>query len=166
MMRNKLVYRIALIAILSALSCVLRFSLVEFPNVKPITALFLALALWLGFWDSLAIMTITMIVTGLILGFSPIILGQIFGYAVIIIIFKSISKFNQNIIFLSVIAGGMAFIFGALISAVSGLLYGFGSGGYLAYWIAGLPFDAAHAFSTLIFYPIIVMILKRIKPRH
>ncbi|WP_054639495.1 hypothetical protein [Lactococcus fujiensis] len=162
-MRKKLVYRLALIAILAALSCVLRIAFVDFPNVKPITAMFFCLCLmdWtLGFncnhgtnyafdWNSA--------------GFSPIVFGQIFVYAIIIAFFKAIGKLTKNVFVLSISAGFLAFVFGALIDVLSGLMYGFGTGGYIAYWIAGLPFDTAHAISTLIFYPIVIMILGRIK---
>ncbi|PCR99804.1 DUF6580 family putative transport protein [Lactococcus fujiensis] len=162
-MRKKLVYRLALIAILAALSCVLRIAFVDFPNVKPITAMFFAFALWIGLWDSIAIMGLTMLLTGILLGFSPIVFGQIFVYAIIIAFFKAIGKLTKNVFVLSISAGFLAFVFGALIDVLSGLMYGFGTGGYIAYWIAGLPFDTAHAISTLIFYPIVIMILGRIK---
>ncbi len=162
-MRKKIVYRLALIAILAALSCVLRIAFVDFPNVKPITAMFFAFALWIGLWDSIAIMGLTMLLTGILLGFSPIVFGQIFVYAIIIAFFKAIGKLTKNVFVLSISAGFLAFVFGALIDVLSGLMYGFGTGGYIAYWIAGLPFDTAHAISTLIFYPIVIMILGRVK---
>ena len=165
-MRKKLVYRLALIAILAALSCVLRIAFVDFPNVKPITAMFFAFALWIGLWDSIAIMGLTMLLTGILLGFSPIVFGQIFVYAIIIAFFKAIGKLTKNVFVLSISAGFLAFVFGALIDVLSGLMYGFGTGGYIAYWIAGLPFDTAHAISTLIFYPIVIMILGRVKALH
>ncbi|MGM9886258.1 MAG: ECF transporter S component [Lactococcus sp.] len=162
-MKNKLVSRMTLIALLTALCCVLRVAFVEFPNVKPITALFFAFSIYIGFYDSLAIMSLTMLLTGMLLGFSPIIIGQILVYVVLILIFKGFSKVNASPIFLSIISAILALVFGFLISLFSGLLYGFGSGGFIAYWLAGLPFDAAHALSTLIFYPIVIIILQRTK---
>lgn len=162
-MKNKLIHRITLIAILSALSSVLRIWLVAFPNIKPVTAMFFVFAIFLGLSDSLWIMTITMLATGILLGFSPIVFGQIFVYALLIVIFKLLSKMVQNSWILSILSALFAMIFGFLISLVSGLLYGFGTGGFIGYWLAGLPFDFAHAISTFIFFPVTFYIFKRIK---
>ncbi len=165
-MRKNIIYRTALIAVLTALACVLRLWLVALPNVKPITAMFLAFALVLGLTDSLWIMALTMLATGLILGFSPLVAGQIIVYALIIMLFKSLAQLTTNLGILSLLTALSALLYGCLISVFSGLLYGFGPGGFLAYWLAGLPFDLAHALSTFIFFPIVMLILKQIKTRH
>ena len=162
-MTKKIIQHTTRLALLTALCCVLRFAMAEFPNIKPITALFFAFVLFLGVGDSLIIMALTMLLTGLILGFSPIILGQIIVYALLIFLFKLSSQISQNVIFLAIISALLAFVFGALIDLISGWLYGFGTGGYIAYWLAGLPFDIAHALSTLLFYPVVIFILNRVK---
>ena len=154
------------LAILTALCCGLRLSLAEFPNVKPITALFFACVLVFGLGDSLIIMIATMLLTGLILGFSPIILGQILVYSILLLIFRSFAKLTRRISILSVLTGLLALLYGAGLDLLSGGLFGFGPGGYLAYWLAGLPFDAAHAISTLLFFPVIMLIFRRILKQH
>ena len=162
-MRKKLVYRLAIIAILAALSSALRIWMAAFPNIKPITAMFFAFAIVLGLSDSLWIMALTMLATGLLLGFSPLVLGQIIVYAIIIVIFKGLSVLTNNIWFLSALTALLAMIFGVLISFISGMIYGFGAGGFVGYWLAGLSFDLAHAISTFIFFPFVMLILRRIK---
>ena len=162
-MRKKLIYHLSLIAILAALSSVLRIWLVALPNIKPITAMFFAFILFLGLSDSLWIMSITMLTTGLLLGFSPLVFGQIFVYALLMIIFKLLSKIIKNIWTLSILTGSLALLYGFLISLCSGILYGFGPAGFIGYWLAGLPFDLAHAVSTFLFFPIVLLIFKRIK---
>ena len=147
---------------LAALCCVLRVAFVDFPNIKPITALFFIFSLYLGLADSLIIMALTMLLTGVLLGFSPIILGQILVYALLLLLFWLVGKKVKNVIVLAFLAGSLALIYGALISVISGLIFGFGAGGYLGYWLAGLVFDLAHALSTLLFYPVIVILFRRI----
>lgn len=148
---------------LVAICCVLRLAMASLPNVKPITALFFVFTLMLGLGESLIVMALTMILTGLVLGFSPIIFGQIFVYLLIILIFKACSKFSENIIFLVVLAGLLAMLYGLLIDIFSAVLFGLGGAGFFAYWLAGLPFDLAHAGSTFIFYPLLILVSHRIK---
>lgn len=125
--------------------------------------MFFVFSMTLGLTDSLVIMTITMIATGLLLGFSPIIIGQVIAYMVIISLFKVLSLLIKNIWLQALLSAMLAIVFGVLMSLFSGLLYGFGAGGFVAYWLAGLPFDLAHAISTFIFFPIVMLILRRIK---
>ena len=160
---NPRLTRLVRLAMLTALACALRLSLANFPNVKPITALFFVLILFGGLADSLVVMSLTMLATGLLLGFSPIIIGQILVYGLLLILFYFLTKLSKNLGFLTVLTGLAALIYGALLDLFSGFLFGFGAGGFLAYWLAGLPFDLAHALSTVLFFPLMILIFGRIK---
>ncbi|MFC4651803.1 ECF transporter S component [Lactococcus nasutitermitis] len=162
-MKKVIIQRLARLAILTALCCVLRIWMAALPNIKPITALFFVFALYFGLADSLVIMALTMTVTGILLGFSPIILGQIIVYGLIILLFKFLTELSKNNLILSIFSGLLALLYGALIDIFSGILFGFGTGGFIGYWLAGLPFDLAHAVSTFLFFPLIIFIFKRIK---
>lgn len=158
------VQKIAELSILTALSVVLRFAFVDFPNVKPITALFLVLVIYYSLTDSLIVMSLTMIVTGLFLGFGWIVAGQIISYSIILFLFRIVTKRSQilqNLLILPLI-----FLWGFIISAISALIYGFGFAGLIGYWLAGLGFDGLHAISTFIFFPILMLIFKQIKTRR
>ena len=58
-----------------------------------------------------------------------------------------------------VLAGLMGIVYGILIDTYSALLF---STPILAYIIAGMTFNLAHAISTLFFYPIILSIFRRL----
>ncbi|RZI49682.1 hypothetical protein [Lactococcus kimchii] len=122
-MNNNLIHRLALIAVLAALCSTLRIWFAFLPNVKPITAMFFAFSLFLGLTNSLWIMIITILVTG------------VFSYGICITLF-------------------------------SGIIYGFGTSGFLGYYLSGVPFDFVHALSTFIIFPPLAFFMNRLKIRR
>lgn len=164
------VYRISLLAIMTALSAVgrLAFSLPIMPNIQPMTALLLIIALNIGIIDSLIVSLISILLTNLFLGMGPWTIMQILSFAVIILLtglikyFYRFGSFANRIIF-SVWAGLTGFIYGFVISYLSFHLYGMNN--FLVYYINGLPFDLLHAVGNIGFFfilePIIVPIIKR-----
>lgn len=157
--------RMTLIAILSRLCIVLRIWLVAFPNVKPITAIILIVALYFGVSDSFIIAALTMIITGFIEGISPIIIGQIIAYGIIVFIFLAICRFIKYTSLRAILAGILAFFYGGIVDMFSGYFYGFGTGNYIGYWLAGVYYDLVHAVSTVLFYPVILLVLKLALPK-
>lgn len=154
-----LIQKITRISILTALSCVLRYSMGAFPNIKPITALFFVLVLYIGLSDAILVSALTMIVTGMLMGFSIIIIGQIMSYAIILALGSLVFKFIKNI----AVRTGAIFIltmcYGFFISMYSAYLFGTP---FLIFWLNGLTFDLAHAISTTLFFPILLVIFKRV----
>lgn len=153
------------LALLISLSIVLRYVFGPFPNIKPITAIFLVIAGMLGIWEAIIVSSLTMIITGFLLGFGPWILWQMATYALILSIFKylvlPISQSMPQAVSLAVqtiFAGGMGFLYGFIISMFSAVFYG---SLFWPYWLSGLSYDALHAVSTFLFYPIIVTIFRR-----
>ena len=94
--------RLTRLAILTALACVLRLTFGAFPNVKPITALFFVLILAYSLADAIVVSSLTMLVTGFLMGFSVIILGQIISYALILsfgaFIFKWLKPDRKSVV--------------------------------------------------------------------
>lgn len=160
--------KISRVAILSALAIVLRIAFAGLPNIQPITAIFLVCAVFYGFWESFLIMSVTMLVTSFLLGFGPWVLGQIIGFGSILFLWKFIGypltkslrlgSINQ-IILQAVLAGLLSVIYGIVIDTYSALLF---AAPLLAYILAGMTFNLMHAVSTVLFYPIILSIFRRL----
>lgn len=154
-----LIQKITRISILTALSCVLRYSLGAFPNIKPITALFFVLILYIGLGDAILVSALTMIVTGMLMGFSIIIIGQMMSYAIILALGSLVFKLFKHIAVRTMFVFILTMCYGFFISIFSA--YFFGSP-FLIFWLNGISFDLAHAISTTLFFPIIFVIFKRV----
>ena len=155
--------RMSQIAILAALCIALRLVFAPFPNVKPVTAFFLVSLLYLDFWDSFLIMMLTMLGSSLIFGFSLVVAWQIFGFGVILLLWRFLvlpltASLPHKILIQSVLAGLVTFTYGFWISIP--IAFQFGLNLYL-YWLNGLVFDLLHAISTVLFYPVIYLLLRR-----
>lgn len=151
------------IAILAALCIVLRVAFAYFPNVKPVTAFFLVSLLYLDFWDSFLVMALTMLGSSLIFGFSLVVAWQILSFGVILLLWRYLvlpltKRLKQRVMLQSVLAGLVAFSYGFWISIP--IAYQFGANLYF-YWLNGLFFDLLHAISTVLFYPVIYLLLRR-----
>lgn len=154
---------------MTALSTVgrLAFSLPILPNIQPMTALFLIIALNIGVIDSLVVSLISILLTNLFLGMGPWTILQIISFAVIILLTGVLKYFYRsksfvNRLLFSVWAGLTGFVYGFIISYLSFHLYGMNN--FLVYYINGLPFDFLHAVGNMGFFfilePIIVPIIK------
>ena len=151
--------RLTRLAILMALACVLRIAFGAFPNVKPITALFFVLVLVYGLADAIIVSSLTMVVTGFLMGFSVIILGQMLSYAVILSLGALVFKGVKPLVFRTVVIFILTMFYGFIISIISAQLFG---SLFWHFWLSGLTFDLAHAVSTALFFPILATIFKNI----
>jgi hypothetical protein len=107
----------------------------------------------------------TLIVSNLFLGFGLWTLPQIVAYAccmVIVIVMVTILPVIRRRIWLQIgLAGLLGYLYGFIVSlgmAVIGSLNGLG---FWAYYVSGLPFDTYHAIGNLVFYPIVLAILRQ-----
>lgn len=151
--------RLTRLAILTALACVLRLAFGAFPNVKPITALFFVLILSYGLVDACLVSSLTMIVTGFLMGFSLIILGQIITYVVILTLGALLFRRIQSMLLKTGLVFLLTMGYGFIISLFSATLFG---STFWPFWLSGLSFDLAHAVSTAIFFPMLLTIFKTI----
>lgn len=151
--------RLTRLAILTALACVLRLAFGAFPNVKPITALFFVLILAYGLVDACLVSSLTMIVTGFLMGFSLIILGQIITYVVILTLGALLFRRIQSMLLRTGLVFLLTMGYGFIISLFSAALFG---STFWPFWLSGLSFDLAHAVSTAIFFPMLLTIFKTI----
>jgi hypothetical protein len=155
--------RMSQIVILAALCIALRLAFAPFPNVKPVTAFFLVSLLYLDFWDSFLIMMLTMLGSSLIFGFSLVVAWQILSFGILLWLWRFLvlpltAKFSRQIWLQSLLAGLLTLSYGFWISIP--IAFQFGLNLYL-YWLNGLFFDLPHALSTVLFYPVIFLLLRR-----
>ena len=164
------VHRIALLAVMTALSTVGRFvfALPIFPNIQPMTALFILIALNIGVVDSLIVSVLSILLTNMFLGMGPWTVLQMLSFSVVILLtglLKSVYDFGtlKNRIFFSIWALLTGFIYGFIISYFNFHLYGMNN--FFIYYINGLPFDVLHGVGNLGFYfllePILVPIIQK-----
>lgn len=151
------------IALLAALCIVFRAAFAPFPNVKPVTAFFLVSLLHLDLLDCLLIMSLTMLGSSLIFGFSLVVLWQILSFLLLMLIWRfavlPLTQFFKRRVWIqSVLAGLLAFSYGFWISIP--ISFQFGTNLYI-YWLNGLFFDLLHGVSTVLFYPIIYQLFRR-----
>ena len=151
------------IVILAALCIALRLVFAPFPNVKPVTAFFLVSLLYLDFWDSFLIMMLTMLGSSLIFGFSLVVAWQILSFGILLWLWRFLvlplsARFSHQILLQSLLAGLLTLSYGFWISIPVAFQFGFNL--YL-YWLNGLFFDLLHAISTVLFYPVIYLLLRR-----
>ena len=140
---------VALLGLLTALCTVLRIVKVPIPNVQPVTDILMIVTLLLGFrW-----------------GFSLTMSTLIVSYAccmVIVIVMVTILPVIRRRIWLQIgLAGLLGYLYGFIVilgMAVIGSLNGLG---FWAYYVSGLPFDTYHAIGNLVFYPIVLAILRQ-----
>lgn len=164
------VYRIALLAIMTAFATVgrLAFSLPVLPNIQPMTAIFLIIALNIGIIDGLIVSVLSMLLTNLFLGMGPWTVLQMLAFALVILLtgllkyFYSFGTVRNRLVF-SVWGFITGFIYGFVISFLSFHLYGMSN--FLVYYLNGLPFDLLHAVGNFAFFfilePIIVPIIRK-----
>lgn len=155
--------KISNVVILSSLAMVLRFVFGPFPNIKPITAIFLVSVLYLGLGQAFLIMAITMVGTSLLMGFSSVVLWQVASFALVLLLWHYLvlpwsQQLSRPYLLESLLAGFGAMVYGFVISLPTAWQF---SASFLPYWLNGLVFDALHAVSTMLFYPIIYTIFRR-----
>lgn len=146
------------IALLAAVCVVLRYAFAGLPNIKPITALYFLLVDFEDLKGSLLVMSISIFVSSFLFGIGPWVLFQILSFAVVIclwyLLYRRLGLFCQSMLALL-----LAFSYGLVIDGITALLYQMPWWTYVA---AGAGFNLAHAWSTMLFYPILYFILRRL----
>lgn len=150
------VERISILAILTALAYVGRILLQFIPNVQPVTAILIIIALTLGMTDGLIVATASIFLSNLMLGMGPWTFAQIMSFAAIILLTVLLMKWfypakNKwwHVIF-SVYAFITGILYGFIISFISVKLLGINN--FWAYYVAGVPFDLMHGMGNFAFY--------------
>lgn len=146
----------------------LAFALPFMPNIQPMTALLLIIALNIGIVDSLIVSLLSILLTNLFLGMGPWTILQIISFGLVILLTSLVKYFYQpqsfiRRIFFAIWAGFMGLVYGFVISYLNVRLYGMNN--FWVYYLNGVPFDLLHAVGNVGFFiilePMIVPIIKR-----
>ena len=164
----KPVTKIALIAMLSALTFICQVALFFLPNIHLVTLLLILYVCLLPLSMSLAITLTFVTLNWLFWGFGDWVLGYYVIWPLFVVIAYSLrGYFQENQDYWAILAGGFGLAFGALFTIQHILLYGLHTG--YAFWIRGLVFDIVHGVSNyiivlLLFKPLL-KIMKRLLSR-
>ncbi|MEH7380834.1 ECF transporter S component [Bacillus sp. JJ1533] len=155
---NLSVKKLTLLSMLIALSVVGRIVFTFIPNVQPTTAIIIITSLFLGPVYGVVVAVFSSVLSNLVMGMGLWTIGQIFAWGIIGLISGLLQKYRERIpvVLLAGYAVFCGFLYGFVISMP---LYLF-SGKFLAYYIAGLPFDMSHAIGNGLFFLILYPILR------
>lgn len=131
------------------------------PNIKPVTSIIILTVPMLSLTMALYVATTMTLVSGLLLGITPVVFFQIFAWWLIAIIEKLLvsTRIGRTRVVQLLYVFLSGYIFGIFVS-MDQLLYG-GWKVYITYWLAGLTFDTLHAIGNVAFYPICKIIMAR-----
>ncbi|HFI0213989.1 TPA: hypothetical protein ACGO10_001150 [Streptococcus suis] len=157
------VKRLSRIVLLVALAIVLRLAFGAFPNIKPLTAIFLVALSYMGLMDAWLVMALTMVGSGFLFGFGPVVLWQVLSFGLVQLLWWGLvrpflHKEHFAIWLQSLLAAALVYVYGFVISILSAWQFGLAP---FIFWLNGLFFDSLHAVSTFLFYPIIYHIFRR-----
>lgn len=154
-------YEIALIAVLSAVCIVSRWTLTFLPNIKPVTSIIIIMSVKYGWRFGTKLAIVTTIISNMILGMGTWTIFQIFAWTIIALVSGLLhnTKLSKNMLFMMLWAAAMGYVFGFFVSWEK-LMYG-GFEVFLVYYLSGLFFDTLHAVGNFAFYPICDAIIRR-----
>ncbi|MDR1521871.1 MAG: hypothetical protein LBS28_03325 [Streptococcaceae bacterium] len=150
------------IAMMTAVSVVLRQFFLWIPNVQPITALFFVLTIYWKLKDTLLVMALSLLITGMLDGFGIWVGAQIIVYALLIVCWSSIYKKITNFFVQLIIVGVLSFFYGFGINFLTAPL--FKAKNFWAFCLSGMSFDLMHAVATIMSYPLILKVFILNKP--
>lgn len=153
------------IAIMSALCVVLRMVFSSLPNVQPVTAFLLSYLLYFGLAEAVLVMMLCLFLSAFLLGFGPWVFWQVTCFVLVLLLWRFVlyplsQQFPKYQLgcqaFLVALCG---LLYGVLIDTCFAYLY---SMPWWSYVLSGMPFNIAHALSTLIFFPVVMMLFRRL----
>ncbi len=143
---------------LIALSVVGRITFTFLPNVQPTTAIIIITSLFLGPVYGMIVAVFSSVLSNLVMGMGLWTFGQIIAWGIIGLLGGVLRVYRDRIpvLILTLFAIFCGFLYGFIISVP---LYLF-SGKFIAYYLAGLPFDVSHAIGNGVFFLILYPILR------
>ncbi|GAK04787.1 substrate-specific component CbrT of predicted cobalamin ECF transporter [Geomicrobium sp. JCM 19037] len=156
--RDMTTKKLTLLAVIIALCVVGRVVFVFIPNVQPVTAIIILSSFFMGPVFGFLLAVGSAVITNLFLGSGVWTLFQIVAWGCIGFLTGGIGKLfpNTNRYVLAAIGGVLGYVYGAIVS-LNMLLF---ANNYWAYYLAGLPFDTAHAIGNVAFVLLLYPFLK------
>ncbi|BAC13772.1 ECF transporter S component [Oceanobacillus iheyensis] len=155
-------YKLTLLAILSALAVGGRYAFQFLPNVQPVTAIIIICGILLGPLSAIIVGLLTTFLSNMLLGMGIWTIWQMISWCLIGLLSGLIGKYVSKtplwfIVIFGIVSG---YLFGIVISLTTYQV----TGHFIPYYLAGLPFDTAHAIGNgvflLLLYPIVKQLLK------
>ncbi|WP_449536794.1 ECF transporter S component [Ferdinandcohnia sp. Marseille-Q9671] len=156
--RRLSVKNLTFLSMLIALSVVGRITFTFLPNVQPTTAIIIITSLFLGPVYGMIVAVFSSVLSNLVMGMGLWTFGQIIAWGIIGLLGGVLRVYRDRIpvLILTLFAIFCGFLYGFIISVP---LYLF-SGKFIAYYLAGLPFDVSHAIGNGVFFLILYPILR------
>jgi len=150
MVKNSYVKDIALIAMLSAASVAGRIILEPLPNIQPTTVIVIVTTMALRLRYGLLTALLSVLLSNLFQGHGLWSIFQIAGWWTVAVVsyFYGKTRWRRNVWVSAVFAGFAGLIYGMVVS-LNGLMF---TKNIIAYYLAGLPFDLAHALGNFVIY--------------
>lgn len=145
---------IAFIGVMSALCVVGRYACQALPNIQPMTATVIFLALEFGFLTGLYVATLSLLVSNMMLGFGIWTVAQFAAFLAVILATGGMMRLGMRhwpLWAQAIFAALCGYLYGFVVSLTQAPLLG-GVGPALTYWVAGLGFDTFHALGNAVFY--------------
>ncbi|MDY0405674.1 ECF transporter S component [Virgibacillus sp. 179-BFC.A HS] len=159
------VYKLTLLAIFAALGVAGRLVLVYVPNVQPASALIIVCGLMLGPLSAVILAFLIAFLSNMLLGVGIWTIWQIFAWSLIGLISGWIGKYPRKIPLIIMMLFGIfcGYFYGFVISLTS---YQITGQFFLAYYLAGLPYDTYHAIGNAVFILLLYPILQRFTKKY
>ena len=154
---------LCVLSIIAALIFASKVALSPLPNINLNAVLIILTTVYYG-WKALYAVGVYVMLEGLIYGFSIWWISYLYIWPLLVVIVMMARK-NQSPLIWAVIAGVYGLLFGPLMYLGYFAVLG-GWRGFLAMWIAGIPYDLTHAISNFITVLILYNPLSKILDRY
>ncbi|MRI68662.1 ECF transporter S component [Gracilibacillus thailandensis] len=153
-------YKLTLISLLAAVCVIGRITFQFLPNIQPVTAIVIITGAMVGALPAICIAIISTYITNLFLGMGIWTIWQMIAWAIIGLLAGVLGQYNRKntMILLTIFAFFAAFIYGLIVNLGTFTF----AGNFVAYYLAGISFDIAHAVGNVIFMILLYPVLARI----
>ena len=138
---------LCVLAILAALTFGTKVALASFPNISLNALLIILTTVYFG-WKAMYAVAAYVLLEGLFFGFSIWWFSYLYIWPLLVILAMLLRK-NCSVVIWAVTAGVYGLLFGPLMYVGYFAILG-GWRGYLAMWIAGIPYDLVHAINNFL----------------
>ncbi len=157
---------ITIIACLAAISIVGRIYTVGIPNVQPSTTIIICVSLVFGIRFGLTLALITVFGSNLVLGFGPFIFMQLLAWGSVAIVSGLLGRVYKKVPFpiLAAHSAFMGLFYGFMVSLNMLFIGDFFI--FVAYYLAGIPFDIYHAVGNFLFFLVLAPVLLKLMEKE
>lgn len=150
---------ICTLSLMGALIFAAKFALASLPNININAVLIILTTVFFG-WKALYSVGIYVMLEGLVFGFQIWWISYVFVWPLLVVAAMLLRK-NDSALIWAVVAAFWGLCFGPLMYIPYFCIMG-GWKGYFAMWIAGIPYDLAHAAGNFVFTLVLYRPLSRV----